>query len=544
MEEENKYKKILDRYLKDLIKEDNFTKKYERILILKNFLEWLKNGKYIGLSFYRDFDSKIKEFSDSVFNSKTFSRDFDEEKKNPFQNTKFLFFLSSVFVLSLITIVAFNIFLLKKVNDIDLEPESGQANRVLPFKGTITEADGQPLQSKRDITFRLYNEPKGGEILYTGSCVGQYGIMPDHQGSFNIRIGSDCQMKPLSQSLFSSNQTLYLGVAIGSAEELKPRYQIFTSTYARDAAQLQGMSIGTKTSSIPYIDNTGKLVIDAEAPTLVSTDGTFTIEGKRILMKGSDTVSGDIIFQPAISGNVLISSGRLGIGTLRPNNLLSVVGNSPASPVATIKNITNINSNNTSVLSLHLGSATESESSNFIDFYAGSTELSEGEKVGGVRLNNAGVAYETSGADFAEYVKVFDQNNISEGTIISISYKGPHASLLNEKILGAVTSTAGFVGNQKIKEESAVLVGLVGQIEVLVSTINGEIDTGSRVGATMIPGFGGRVSKNDFSVGYALESTGEKELSTSFCPLKFRTSNDPNGQIVKCGKLLIFIDQD
>ena len=351
-------------------------------------------------------------------------------------------------------------------------------------------------------------------------------------------------MKPLSQSLFSSNQTLYLGVAIGSAEELKPRYQIFTSTYARDAAQLQGMSIGTKTSSIPYIDNTGKLVIDAEAPTLVSTDGTFTIEGKRILMKGSDTVSGDIIFQPAISGNVLISSGRLGIGTLRPNNLLSVVGNSPASPVATIKNITNINSNNTSVLSLHLGSATESESSNFIDFYAGSTELSEGEKVGGVRLNNAGVAYETSGADFAEYVKVFDQNNISEGTIISISYKGPHASLLNEKILGAVTSTAGFVGNQKIKEESAVLVGLVGQIEVLVSTINGEIDTGSRVGATMIPGFGGRVSKNDFSVGYALESTGEKELSTSFCPLKFRTSNDPNGQIVKCGKLLIFIDQD
>ena len=544
MEEESKYKKILDNYINDLKNEGNFAKRYERILILKNFIDWLKNGKYITLPSYRDYTSKVNEFSELFFNSKSFVKDLNQKNKDPFQNVKLLFFLSLVLVLGLITVVTFNFFLLKKVNDIALESESQEANRILPFRGTITEADGQALQSKRDLTFRLYDQPKGGKVIYTGSCVGQNGITPDHQGSFNIRIGADCQMKPIPQTLFNANKTVYLGVTVGSGDELLPRYQIFTSTYARDAAQLQGMSIGSETSSIPYIDSSGKLVIDAEAPTLVSTDGIFTIEGQRILMKANDSISGDIIFQPAITGNVLISSGRLGIGTLRPSNLLSVVGNSPLSSIATIKNISNIDSNDTSVLSLQLGSTNESESSNFINFFVNATELSEGEKIGGVRLNNAGVAYETSGADFAEYVKVFDNSNINDGAIISISYKGPHASLPNEKILGAVTSSAGFVGNQKVKDDFAVLVGFVGQIEVLVSTINGKIDTGSRVGATMIPGFGARVSKNEYSVGYALESSDQNKFSSLLCPLKFRTTTDPNGQIVKCGKLLIFIDQD
>jgi len=516
-------------------------------LILKNFLAWLKNGKYISMPSYRAYNEAINDFSDSTISGKVFNMKSHRVNSNEnvfLQTRKFLFPFTLIIIVGLLTLVTFNIYLLKKFREIGPETQSQATSRVLPFKGTITDSDGQPLQSKRDVTFQLYDQPEKGKVLYTGSCLGQNGITPDHEGSFNIRIGADCQMKPISQALFNTNQTVYLGVMVGSGDELKPRYQIFTSTYARDAAQLQGMSIGTKTSSIPYIDSKGKVVIEAEAPTIVSTDGVFTIEGKRILMKASDSIAGDIIFQPAISGNVLISSGRVGIGTLRPNNLLTVVGNTPAGPIATIKNITNIDSNNTSVLSLHLGAATETESSNFIKFYASTTELSEGQNVGGVRLNNAGVAYETSGADFAEYVKVINNTYIRDGSIIAISYKGPHAALPNEKILGAVTSTAGFVGNQKIKDDSAVLVGFLGQIEVLVSTINGEIEIGNRVGATTIPGFGGKVNSNDFSVGYSLESTHDNDLSVSLCPLEFRTTTDPNGQYVKCGKLLIFIDQD
>src|SRR3989338_1701616 len=209
MEEESKYKKILDRYINDLKNEVNLAKRYERILILKNFIDWLKNGKYITLPSYRDYTSKVNEFSELFFNSKSFVKDLNQKNKDPFQNVKLLFFLSLVLVLGLITVVTFNFFLLKKVNDIALESESQEANRILPFRGTITEADGQALQSKRDLTFRLYDQPKGGKVIYTGSCVGQNGITPDHQGSFNIRIGADCQMKPYILELPSARVMNY-----------------------------------------------------------------------------------------------------------------------------------------------------------------------------------------------------------------------------------------------------------------------------------------------------------------------------------------------
>ncbi len=547
MESETKYRKLIDNYLNDIGKEGNSYKKYERILTLKNFLEWLKNGNYLSADSYKIYKKKIKDFSESFFSSNNYDRNIlssNFSKGHIFSLDKIFIYFSVFIISALIFIASFNISLLKKIEDVPLQEESISVNRVLPFKGTISETDGQPLQSKRDLTFTLYNEPKGGKPLYTGSCVGQNAVMPDYEGSFNIRIGADCQMKPIPQKLFNANQAIYLGVTVGSGEELEPRYQIFTSTYARDAAQLQGMSVGTKTSSIPFIDSTGKIVLESEAPTLISTDGTFTIEGKRILVKGTDSTGGDIIFQPAIGANVLVSSGKLGVGTLDPNDLLSIVGNSQTSPIASIKNITNIDADNTSVLNLHLGSSPQSELSSFINFYAASTEQSEGERVGGVRLNNEGVAYETSGADFAEYMKIVDISNIYNGSIISISYKGPHASQPNEKIGGAVTDTARFVGNKKMKGDSTFLIGFLGQIQVLVSTINGPIDTGNRIGATSIPGYGGNVIENEFSVGYALESSYEKDFSNTVCPPKFRTTNDPNEQIIKCGRLLIFIDQD
>ena len=543
MKNQSKYTETLEKYLGEVDKEISFSKKYERLFMLKNWIEWLNDNNQISNTFYKNFTKKIEDSLDLSLNIKANIKTVEKTSDVNSLSNKFVKFFTFSFLIILFVLLFINFNLYRKLyslSNLSIDTKS----RILPFKGTISEPDGKPLQSKRDIIFRLYDAAVAGKILYTGSCIGAKGIIPDYNGVFNVRIGADCQMKPLAESIFDSNQSVYLGVTIGSGKELAPRYQIFTANYARDAAKLEGMSVGTDKSSLPYINDKGQIKLDVENPSLFSTDGTFNIEGQRILLKANNPIGGDIMLQPATGANVLINSGRLGIGTLKPTNLLSVSANNPNSSVASIRNITNIDSFDTGVLGLYLGSSSETESSSFIDFFAGATEQSSGDKVGSIRLNKNGVIYETSGADFAEYVALFDKSDVQSGSIISLSTKGAHASLPNEKIIGAVTNNAGFIGNKLTSKQSAVLIGFVGQIEILFSTISGEIVTGDRVGASKVPGYGAKVESDDFSVGYALTSSSSIGLSSGLCPQKYRSFTDPDGKVIECGRLLIFIYQD
>jgi len=414
--------------------------------------------------------------------------------------------------------------------------------RVLPFRGILKNAEGTAIDTKQDVYFALYNSQFEGTPLYTGFCVGEGGVTPEYNGSFTVTLGTDCGMKPISKSLFDENKALYLGVRIGNDNEIQPRYKISTSGYSQDTALLGGLPAGKMNSSIPYIDESGAIVLESETPSIQSTDGIFKIEGKTLSLQTLEDGGGDIMFQPGIGGNSIVTSGNFGIGDLIPPTRLSVVGVEPYSAIASFKNIALIDEDQTSVLDLGLATDVNGSNATFVNFYANATKDSTGKLVGSIRLNKDHVVYETSGADIAEYFSVKDDQAFQPGMVMTLSSNGIHAGMKGEPVIGVVTDSAGYIGNVS-RDKNNVLIGLIGQIEVFVSDINGTIRVGDRVGLSLIPGYGAKALSDPETVGYFLEDMNVDTLifSNKFCPIEYKNVVTISGSLVRCGRLYILL---
>jgi hypothetical protein len=138
---------------------------------------------------------------------------------------------------------------------------------------------------------------------------------------------------------------------------------------------------------------------------------------------------------------------------------------------------------------------------------------------------NAGthLAYKTNGADFAEYF--LTSINKPEAYEL-VSFKSSNVNKVVERstnpnlpIVGAVTTTAGFVGNGPVcddenalqtcdqqYENNNALVSLVGQVDVKVNDSNGAISVGDPIGLSTAPGIGAKMIGAGYIVGYAMES--------------------------------------
>lgn len=534
---------VLNDHLQDLKKINDrifFEKKFKSIY---SWLEWLRNKNNISEKQFNDSVSKVNEIKRQNFSKNSPAADYKVRKHNNNSSFVFLFSYKFISIILLFLLLVFNIYIYKLYSSLsgNLEAKQNQG-RVLPFKGAIKGTDGKPLDTKRDAVFNLYNRSSDGEPLYSGECLGESGLQPQYNGAFTIMVGSDCGMKPIPEPIFQDNSSLYLGMSIGSEAELLPRYQIFTTTYSKDTSKLQGFEPGKSVSSIPFIDESGMIQIDADSPVIKSTNGTFSIEGKTLSFKAEDVTNGDILIQPGSESNVVIPYGKVGIGTFEPSSILDISGTQLFTSTASVKNFAIPDDENTSVLRLSLGTEGNGVKSNFIEFFAGASSGNPGKKVGDIRVNNDGVVYETAGADFAEYFNVPYSQEIPIGTIISLSPKGIRASVINEKIIGTVSSTAGFIGNRKDPQMNSVLIALVGQVNVLSSTINGEINIGDRVGATAIPGYGGLVRPDEFSVGYLIEKEADENFSNEKCPKSYKNRRDRSGKKIRCGTVRIILD--
>ncbi|GMR18896.1 MAG: hypothetical protein BMS9Abin34_018 [Patescibacteria group bacterium] len=182
---------------------------------------------------------------------------------------------------------------------------------------------------------------------------------------------------------------------------------------------------------------------------------------------------------------------------------LSVVEDYGAEGIARIVDTGITDDAGVSVLRLGLGTITTGVATRFVTFYAAATTESDGTGVGRIRLNNGGVAYETGGADYAEYVTV--SGSVSQGDIISIPSSAGKKALVGERVVGVVSDTAGFVGNAKSESPgpNQAIVGFIGQIRTKVT---GNIKSGDLITASNIAGVGTKAEGRGSVVGIALES--------------------------------------
>ena len=231
-----------------------------------------------------------------------------------------------------------------------------RAGRLLSFQGRLTDSLGNSITTATNITYKLYNVSTGGTALYTaGAC----STTPDQDGIFSTLIGGSgysptppqavCGSE-IDSSIFSENANVYLGVTVASDSEMTPRQQIANVGYAINAETLQGFPPGTGTSTVPYINSDGNVLIAASNPDIASTyaSSTFTISSANATTIQS-AGSGDITLQATESGAISLrtggststytriyvdtsaNGGNVGIGTITPLEKLDVNGNATVS---------------------------------------------------------------------------------------------------------------------------------------------------------------------------------------------------------------------
>ncbi|HRN69661.1 MAG TPA: peptidase G2 autoproteolytic cleavage domain-containing protein [Candidatus Woesebacteria bacterium] len=524
---------IFQDYIKKIRSSKDIHKQKSTYTSAVTWINWLKDTNNISLTTFNALSIQLENAL------KKDTKKISTISKRSFLNN-YIFIILVIFTAGSI---ASNLYLYSLINTMQESLQNKEpVGRVLPFKGTIKETNGQPLDTKRDAMFTIYNVVEQGTSLYTGSCVGENGLVPSFNGSFTILIGSDCGMKPIPERIFKDNQTLYLGVSLGNDPELQPRYQIMTSSFSQDTSKLQGLSIGTNISSIPYINEEGFIELENESPSIKATNGNFIIEGETLTLRSTKD-GANIVIDPATSADVIIGSGNVGIGTYAPQTYLDVSGNKLLGSVASFTNYSRQDSLDSSVLTLSLGTDPSASESQFIEFYAGKNELVPGVKVGGIRLNNQSVVYETSAADFAEYFEVNDSSLFGLYKIVAITADGIKPAIEKDHVIGIVSNTAGYIGNIKYKKVESILVALVGQVDVLITNINGEIQKGDRIGTSQIEGYGRKVRSNMDKIGYALENT-QNNLRNDSCPTEIRHIKTVENKNIACGKISIIINLD
>ena len=214
--------------------------------------------------------------------------------------------------------------------------------RQLSFQGRLTDSGGTPITTATSVVFRLYDQlAPPGTLLY--STLATCSVDPDQDGIFNTLIGDGVCGAEIPASVFSDNRDVFIEVQVG-AETLTPRQQIATVGYALNSETLQGYpaSPSATENTIPVMNNDGDILLGSASPDIISSSGTFNLEGQTLTLTTTTGSGGNIIIQPDTAGagnvQILTSSAtgdqlRIQNANLTSGNLISgYVGNDSDSP--------------------------------------------------------------------------------------------------------------------------------------------------------------------------------------------------------------------
>ncbi|MGB3060436.1 MAG: hypothetical protein WBE17_11945 [Anaerolineae bacterium] len=111
----------------------------------------------------------------------------------------------------------------------------------IAYQGRLADAGGSPLTGAYSIIFRLYNAASGGAPLWEEQWTGQNGVQVS-DGLFNVMLGS---LTPIPQAVVTGNSTLWLGITVGTDDEMAPRVQLGSVPFAVQALTVPDGSVTT-----------------------------------------------------------------------------------------------------------------------------------------------------------------------------------------------------------------------------------------------------------------------------------------------------------
>jgi hypothetical protein len=166
----------------------------------------------------------------------------------------------------------------------------GQIPRTISYQGVLLDNASVPLNGSYTLTFKLYNDPSSGTVLWQESKVTDIS-----DGIFNVILGSDV---PLTLSF---DQTYYLGITVGTGgTELQPRIELTSSAYALNAKTVEDSSITT--SKLTHGAVTAEKIAANQVVKSINsiTDSVQFVEGSNITIVPSGN---NITISATTSGN-------------------------------------------------------------------------------------------------------------------------------------------------------------------------------------------------------------------------------------------------
>lgn len=102
---------------------------------------------------------------------------------------------------------------------------TAEVPQIINYQGWLTDNQGDPITGALPITFSIYNDSIDGEVLWSET----HPSVSINYGLFSVMMGS---VIPINTSEIFTGAPRYLGIQVGSDNEIVPRTPITSVGYA------------------------------------------------------------------------------------------------------------------------------------------------------------------------------------------------------------------------------------------------------------------------------------------------------------------------
>lgn len=203
---------------------------------------------------------------------------------------------------------------------------AAEPSRLIPFQGRILDSQGRNVQESQKIRFAIYTDPLKDQntLLWQET---QDNVKVKEDGTFYTLIGTQAE---IPEHIFLNNEKVFLGVTIGTGEELKPRNQLASIGHSITTESVQNMlpitdGEASTQNVLLALDSAGNLTIGGSAnPTFQASGGEFTMSGEILTMKTNAGTNSNIVLTPDGTGQIDLQKALINTsenGVLNPGSV-------------------------------------------------------------------------------------------------------------------------------------------------------------------------------------------------------------------------------
>jgi len=111
----------------------------------------------------------------------------------------------------------------------------------IAYQGRLADSAGNPLTGTYGMIFRLYDAVSGGVSLWEEQWTGSNGVEVS-DGLFNVMLGG---LTPIPQDVITGHDSIFLGITVGTDDEMTPRVQLGSVPFAVQALTVPDGSVMT-----------------------------------------------------------------------------------------------------------------------------------------------------------------------------------------------------------------------------------------------------------------------------------------------------------